>query len=122
VKIAAQSKDFSSKFPTIAVGEAADRTGRGMNLLSSLRYLVALDEHRHLARAAQACRITQPALSNALRALEEEFEVVIVRQGRTFVGFTPKASRCWNPRGACCMSTRCWRSHCAALRINLPGA
>ncbi|WP_296509099.1 LysR substrate-binding domain-containing protein [Rhodoferax sp.] len=64
-----------------------------MNLLSSLRYLVALDEHRHFARAAQACHITQPALSNALRALEEEFAVVIVRRGRTFVGFTPEGDQ-----------------------------
>ena len=29
-----------------------------MNLLGSLRYLVALDEHRHFGRAAQACHIT----------------------------------------------------------------
>jgi DNA-binding transcriptional LysR family regulator len=36
-----------------------------MNLLASMRYLVALDEHRHFGRAAQACHITQPALSNA---------------------------------------------------------
>ncbi len=36
-----------------------------MNLLASMRYLVALDEHRHFGRAAQACRITQPALWNA---------------------------------------------------------
>ena len=43
-----------------------------MNLLSSLRYLVALHEHRHFGRAAQACHITQPALSNAVRALEAE--------------------------------------------------
>jgi DNA-binding transcriptional LysR family regulator len=64
-----------------------------MNLLSSLRYLVALDEHRHFARAALACHITQPALSNALRALEEEFAVVIVRRGRTFVGFTPEGEQ-----------------------------
>jgi DNA-binding transcriptional LysR family regulator len=61
-----------------------------MNLLPSLRYLVALSEHRHFGRAAQACHITQPALSNALRALEEEFEAVIVRRERNYVGFTPE--------------------------------
>jgi DNA-binding transcriptional LysR family regulator len=61
-----------------------------MNLLASLRYLVALDEHRHFARAAEACHITQPALSNALRALEEDFKVVIVRRGRTYEGLTPE--------------------------------
>ncbi len=61
-----------------------------MNLLPSLRYLVALNEHRHFGRAAQACHITQPALSNALRALEEEFAAVIVKRDRNYVGFTPE--------------------------------
>lgn len=64
-----------------------------MNLLASLRYLVALDEHRHFGRAAQACHITQPALSNALRALEEEFGTSIVKRGRAFADFTPEGER-----------------------------
>jgi DNA-binding transcriptional LysR family regulator len=64
-----------------------------MNLLSSLRYLVALHEHRHFGRAAQACNITQPALSNALRALETEFNVVIVKRDRAYAGFTPEGER-----------------------------
>lgn len=64
-----------------------------MNLLSSLRYLVALNEHRHFGRAAQSCHITQPALSNALRALEGEFGVVIVKRDRNFLGFTPEGER-----------------------------
>lgn len=64
-----------------------------MNLLASMKYLVALNEHRHFARAAEACHITQPALSNALRALEEEFGVVIVRRGRTFAGLTQEGEQ-----------------------------
>ena len=64
-----------------------------MNLLASLRYLVALSEHRHFARAAEACHITQPALSNALRALEQEFGTPIVRRGRTFAGLTEEGER-----------------------------
>jgi DNA-binding transcriptional LysR family regulator len=64
-----------------------------MNLLVSMRYLVALDEHKHFARAAQACFVTQPALSNALRAMEEEFGAAIVKRGRAFVGFTPEGER-----------------------------
>lgn len=59
-----------------------------MNLLAAMRYLVSLDEHRHFGRAAQACHITQPALSNALRALEDEFGVMIVRRGRVYAGLT----------------------------------
>ncbi len=64
-----------------------------MNLLASLRYLAALDEHRHFGRAAQAAHITQPALSNALRALEAEFGTVIVKRGRNFEGFTAEGLR-----------------------------
>ena len=64
-----------------------------MNLLSSLRYLVALNEYEHFGRAAQACHITQPALSNALRALEKEFKVVIVKRDRVYAGLTPEGER-----------------------------
>lgn len=64
-----------------------------MTSLAALRYLVALNEHRHFARAAEACHITQPALSNALRALEEEFGTPIVKRGRTFAGLTPEGER-----------------------------
>lgn len=64
-----------------------------MNLLASLRYLVALDEHKHFARAAQACHITQPALSNALRALEQEFGTTIINRGRVFGGLTAEGER-----------------------------
>lgn len=61
-----------------------------MNLLVAMRYLVALDKHRHFGRAAQACHITQPALSNALRALETEFGVAIVKRSRAYGGLTPE--------------------------------
>ncbi len=64
-----------------------------MNLLASLRYLVALDTHRHFGRAAAACHVTQPALSNALKALEQEFGVAIVRRGRQYAGLTPEGER-----------------------------
>lgn len=61
-----------------------------MNLLDSLRYLAALAQHQHFGRAAQACHITQPALSNAIRALEESLGVTIVRRGRQYEGLTPE--------------------------------
>jgi DNA-binding transcriptional LysR family regulator len=64
-----------------------------MNLLASMRYLVALNEHRHFGRAALACHITQPALSNAMKALEQEFSVVIVKRARTYAGLTPEGER-----------------------------
>jgi DNA-binding transcriptional LysR family regulator len=59
-----------------------------MNLVAAMRYLVALDKHKHFGRAAQACHITQPALSNALRSLEDEFGVAIIKRSRTYGGLT----------------------------------
>ena len=64
-----------------------------MNLFVSLKYLVALDDHRHFGRAALACHVTQPALSNALKALEESFGCAIVVRGRNFGGFTAEGER-----------------------------
>lgn len=64
-----------------------------MNLFVSLKYLVALDDHRHFGRAALACHVTQPALSNALKALEEHFGAAIVKRGRNFGGFTTEGDR-----------------------------
>jgi DNA-binding transcriptional LysR family regulator len=64
-----------------------------MNLFVSYKYLVALDDHRHFGRAALACHVTQPALSNALRALEEHFGTSIVQRGRSFAGFTTEGEQ-----------------------------
>ena len=64
-----------------------------MNLIDAYRYLAALEQHRHFGRAAAACHITQPALSNALRALEAHFDVAIVRRGRQYEGLTPEGAQ-----------------------------
>lgn len=61
-----------------------------VNTLTSMRYLIALAEHRHFARAADACHITQSGLSSAIRSLEEEFDITIVRRDRSFQGLTPE--------------------------------
>lgn len=58
-----------------------------------MSYLVALHHHKHFGRAALACHITQPALSNAIRALEQEFGTSIIKRGRTFESFTPEGER-----------------------------
>ena len=64
-----------------------------MNLIDAYRYLAALEQHRHFGRAALACKITQPALSNALRVLERELGVAIVRRGRQYEGLTAEGEQ-----------------------------
>jgi LysR family hydrogen peroxide-inducible transcriptional activator len=46
--------------------------------IKQLRYLLALDEHRHFGRAAAACFVTQSAFSIAIRELETLLRVQLV--------------------------------------------
>jgi LysR family transcriptional regulator, hydrogen peroxide-inducible genes activator len=51
-----------------------------MITLRQLRYLAALAEHRHFGRAAEACAVTQPALSMQIRELEKFLGVELVER------------------------------------------
>lgn len=61
--------------------------------IRQLEYLVTLARERHFARAAEACCVSQPALSSAIRHLEEELGVSIVERGQKFVGLTEDGER-----------------------------
>lgn len=43
--------------------------------IQQLEYILAIDQFRHFARAAEYCRVTQPTLSAMVQKLEEELEV-----------------------------------------------
>jgi len=45
--------------------------------LQQLQYILAIEEHRHFARAADACCVTQPTLSAMVMKLEAELEIQI---------------------------------------------
>lgn len=57
-------------------------------LIRQLEYLAALAREQHFGRAAAASHASQPALSAAIRKLEQELGVTIVQRGRRFAGFT----------------------------------
>jgi LysR family hydrogen peroxide-inducible transcriptional activator len=48
--------------------------------LRELRYLVAIGEHKHFGRAAEACFVSQPTLSAQLKKLERELGVELVER------------------------------------------
>ena len=56
--------------------------------LKQLQYLVALREHGHFGRAADACYVTQSTLSASLRELETLLGVTLVERTRRVVRFT----------------------------------
>jgi DNA-binding transcriptional LysR family regulator len=63
-------------------------------LLRQLEYLVALARERHFARAADACCVSQPALSAGIQQLEKELGIPpnCPKRESTFVRLRPDGS------------------------------
>ena len=61
--------------------------------LKQLQYLVALHDHGHFGKAAEACFVTQSTLSAGLRELETLIGVTLVERNRRVVRFTALGER-----------------------------
>ena len=61
--------------------------------LQDIRYLVAVAEHRHFGRAAEACNVSQPTLSSQIRKLEIELGVTLLERTNKRVDITPVGSQ-----------------------------
>jgi LysR family hydrogen peroxide-inducible transcriptional activator len=57
--------------------------------LTELRYIVAVAREKHFGRAAEACFVSQPTLSVAIKKLEEELDVKLFERGGAEVTVTP---------------------------------
>ena len=57
--------------------------------LTELRYIVAVAREKHFGRAAQACFVSQPTLSVAVKKLEEELDVQIFHRHSGDISVTP---------------------------------
>ena len=57
--------------------------------LSELKFIIALAKEKNFRRAADKCFVSQPALSLAVKKLEEELNVTIFERSRTEVKVTP---------------------------------
>ena len=53
-----------------------------MITLTQLEYVVAVDEFRHFATAADKCFVTQPTLSMQIKKLEDDLGVIIFDRSR----------------------------------------
>ena len=61
--------------------------------LKQLQYLVALKDHGHFGRAAEASYVTQSTMSAGIRELESLIGVTLVERTRRVVRFTPLGDR-----------------------------
>jgi len=57
--------------------------------LTELHYIVAVAKERHFGHAAEACFVSQPTLSVAVRKLEDELGVTLFERGKGEVRITP---------------------------------
>jgi LysR family transcriptional regulator, hydrogen peroxide-inducible genes activator len=57
--------------------------------LTELRYIVAVAREKHFGRAAEACFVSQPTLSVAIKKLEDELDVKLFERGANEVSTTP---------------------------------
>jgi LysR family hydrogen peroxide-inducible transcriptional activator len=56
--------------------------------LTELKYIVAVARERHFGRAAEACHVSQPTLSVAIKKLEEELEVKLFERSANEISLT----------------------------------
>ena len=61
--------------------------------LTELRYIVAVARERHFGRAAEACFVSQPTLSIAIKKLEDELGVTLFERGGQEVSVTEIGER-----------------------------
>ena len=57
--------------------------------LTELKYVVAVAREKHFGRAAEACHVSQPTLSVAIKKLEAELEVKLFERSASEVTVTP---------------------------------
>jgi LysR family hydrogen peroxide-inducible transcriptional activator len=57
--------------------------------LTELKYIVAVARERHFGKAADACFVSQPTLSVAIKKLEEELDVKLFERSANEVSVTP---------------------------------
>lgn len=57
--------------------------------LTELKYIVAVAREKHFGKAAEACFVSQPTLSVAIKKLEDELEVKLFERSANEVAITP---------------------------------
>jgi len=62
-------------------------------MIDKLEMFLALARERHFGKAAEACNVTQPTLSAAIKQLEEHLGVMLVSRGSRFQGLTAEGER-----------------------------
>ncbi|MBO6717956.1 MAG: LysR family transcriptional regulator [Rhizobiaceae bacterium] len=90
-------------------------------MIDKLEFFIALARAEHFGRAAEELGITQPTLSAAIKQLEDQLGVLLVKRGSRFQGLTPEGEQvlAWARRIA--GDARTMREEMRAARHGLSG-
>jgi LysR family hydrogen peroxide-inducible transcriptional activator len=61
-----------------------------MPTLSQLQYVIAVEKYRHFGKAAKACHVTQPTLSQQLQKIEDEIGIILFDRTKKPILPTPE--------------------------------
>jgi DNA-binding transcriptional LysR family regulator len=90
-------------------------------MIDKLEMFIALANERHFGRAAEACGVTQPTLSSAIRQLEDSLGVQLVFRGSRFQGLTPEGVRVLDWARRIVSDTRALKAEMKVVRAGLTG-
>lgn len=86
-----------------------------------MEYILALDSHRHFAKAAEACNVSQPTLSMMIQRLEEELGVEIFDRKKSPVEPTPLGRTLISQAKVVQFNLKQFREIAAAVRESVVG-
>ncbi len=90
-------------------------------MIDKLEFILALARERHFGHAAEACGVSQPTFSAAIKQLEDTVGVLLVQRGSRFQGFTPEGERVLDWARRIVGDTRAMRQEIDALKRGLAG-
>jgi DNA-binding transcriptional LysR family regulator len=90
-------------------------------MIDKLEFFIALAKEQHFGRAAEELGITQPTLSAAIKQLEDQLGVMLVKRGSRFQGLTPEGEQVLQWARQIVGDARTMREEMRAARYGLSG-
>ena len=90
-------------------------------MIDKLEFFIALAREEHFGRAAEICGVTQPTLSAAIKQLEDQLGVMLVKRGSRFQGLTSEGDQVLAWARRIVADTRSMREEMRAARHGLSG-
>ncbi len=90
-------------------------------MIDKLEFFIALAREEHFGKAAEACGVTQPTLSAAIKQLEAQFGMMLVKRGSRFQGLTNEGVQVLNWAKRIVGDVHAMREELRAARHGLSG-